>query len=151
MTTDHIDLSRYPPTPTPDDLAAGFAIAGHDIAPALKLAQDQYGDPSVFAVDRSSRLEPAVWRWQPRFAEQGVDGLLRDKTRKPGRAPLSARVVAKVMDLTCSEPPGDATHSTAAPCPKPSASTRAAVLVAQTSFTGTRSGGHGSVLSLRGA
>lgn len=36
-------------------------------------------------------------------------GLLRDKTRKPGRAPLSA----KVIDLTCSEPPGrDATHWT---------------------------------------
>ena len=29
------------------------------------------------------------------IAEQGVDGLLRDKTRKPGRAPLSAKVVAK--------------------------------------------------------
>ena len=38
----------------------------------------------------------------------GVDGLLRDKTRKPGRAPLSAKVGAKVMDLTCSEPPGHA-------------------------------------------
>ena len=55
---------------------------------------------------------PAVWRWQARYAEQGVDGLLRDKTRKPGRAPLSARVIAKVMGLTCSEPPGHATHWT---------------------------------------
>ena len=35
-----------------------------------------------------------------------------DKTRKPGRAPLSARIVAKVMDLTCSEPPGHVTHWT---------------------------------------
>ena len=40
-------------------------------------------------------------------------GLSRDKTRKPARAPLSATVVAKVMDLTCSEPPGYATHWTA--------------------------------------
>ena len=39
---------------------------------------------------------PAVWRWQTRYAEHGVEGLLRDKTRKPGRAPLSAKVVAKV-------------------------------------------------------
>ena len=29
---------------------------------------------------------PMVWRWQQRFAEAGVDGLLRDKTRKPGKA-----------------------------------------------------------------
>jgi hypothetical protein len=61
---------------------------------------------------RASASRPAVWRWQVRYAEQGVEGLLRDKTRKPGRAPLSVRVVAKVLDLTCSEPPGDATHWT---------------------------------------
>ena len=29
---------------------------------------------------------PAVWRWQRRFAEAGVEGLLRDATRKPGKA-----------------------------------------------------------------
>jgi len=28
-----------------------------------------------------------VWRWQQRFAEEGTDGLLRDKTRKPGKSP----------------------------------------------------------------
>jgi hypothetical protein len=38
--TDDIDLRRYPPTQ--DDLMAGFAVASRDIAPALKLAQDQY-------------------------------------------------------------------------------------------------------------
>jgi transposase len=55
---------------------------------------------------------PAVWRWQQRFAEAGVDGLLRDKTRKPGKAPLSAETVAKVLALPCAEPPGEATHWT---------------------------------------
>jgi hypothetical protein len=55
---------------------------------------------------------PAFWRWQARYAEQGVDGLLRDKTRKRGRAPLSAKVVAKILELTCSEPPREATHWT---------------------------------------
>jgi hypothetical protein len=53
---------------------------------------------------------PSVWRWQQRFAEAGVDGLLRDKTRKPGKAPLSAEMVAKVLALPCAEPPGEATH-----------------------------------------
>ena len=55
---------------------------------------------------------PAVWRWQQRYGEEGIDGLLRDKTRKPGRAPLSTGVVAKVLALTCSEPPDEATHWT---------------------------------------
>src|SRR5215204_1524468 len=55
---------------------------------------------------------PAVWRWQQRFAEEGIDGLLRDKTRPPGKAPLSPETVAKVLSITCSEPPGEITHWT---------------------------------------
>ena len=53
-----------------------------------------------------------VWRWQRRFAEAGVDGLLRDATRKPGKAPLGDATVHRVVGLTCSEPPGEATHWT---------------------------------------
>ena len=55
---------------------------------------------------------PMVWRWQERFAEQGVDGLLRDKTRKPGKPPIPAETVARVVALTCADPPHQATHWT---------------------------------------
>ena len=55
---------------------------------------------------------PSVWRWQRRFAEEGVAGLLRDKTRPPGTPPLPAEIVARVVALTCSELPGEATHWT---------------------------------------
>ena len=55
---------------------------------------------------------PTVWRWQQRFAESGVDGLLRDKTRKPGKPPITAETTARVVALTCSEPPHQATHWT---------------------------------------
>jgi transposase len=55
---------------------------------------------------------PMVWRWQQRFAEQGLPGLLRDKTRKPGKPPLSAETVARVVAMTCAEPPRQATHWT---------------------------------------
>jgi transposase len=55
---------------------------------------------------------PAVWRWQRRYAEAGVDGLLRDRTRKPGKAPLGDEAVHRVVALTCGEPPGEATHWT---------------------------------------
>jgi hypothetical protein len=61
---------------------------------------------------RSGSSRPAVWRWQQRHADEGVDGLLRDKTRKPGRAPLPLEMVAKVLALPCSEAPGNATHWT---------------------------------------
>ena len=36
---------------------------------------------------RSGKAKPVVWTWQARFMAEGVDGLLRDKTRKPGKAP----------------------------------------------------------------
>src|SRR4051795_5961725 len=55
---------------------------------------------------------PTVWRWQQRFAESGVEGLLRDKTRKPGKAPLAAETTAQMVAWTCSEPPPQARHWT---------------------------------------
>jgi transposase-like protein len=42
-----------------------------------------------------------VWRWQQRFAEAGIEGLLRDVTRKPGKAPhWTGRAMAKAMALS---------------------------------------------------
>ena len=55
---------------------------------------------------------PMVWRWQQRFAEEGVDGLLHDKTRRPGKPPIAAETVARVVALTCADPPHEATHWT---------------------------------------
>ena len=43
---------------------------------------------------------PVVWRWQRRYAEAGVDGLLRDKTRPPGKKPVPIETVQKVLALT---------------------------------------------------
>jgi transposase len=68
--------------------------------------------PVLEIARRSGASRPAVWRWQQRYAEQGLDGLLRDKTRKPGRAPLPLGTVAKVLALPCSQAPGNATHWT---------------------------------------
>ena len=68
---------------------------------------------TVAAVARLAGVgRPAVWRWQRRFAEAGVDGLLRDKTRKPGKASVPTNVIQQLIPLTCSEPPGEATHWT---------------------------------------
>jgi transposase len=55
---------------------------------------------------------PAVWRWQRRYAEEGADGLLRDKTRKPGKVSLGDEAARRVVAMTCAEPPGEATHWT---------------------------------------
>ena len=53
-------------------------------------------------------------RKQERSAEEGVDGLLRDRTRPPGRAPRDLAVVDRVVALTLAVPPAEATHWTGA-------------------------------------
>jgi transposase len=69
-------------------------------------------DPVQVVATRLGVSRPMVWRWQRRFAEEGADGLLRDKTRKPGKPPIAAETVARVVALTCAESPHQATHWT---------------------------------------
>ena len=55
-----------------------------------------------------------VWRWQERFMQAGVAGLLRDKTRRSRIPPLPASIHDRTVALTQGKPPGEATHWTAA-------------------------------------
>jgi hypothetical protein len=61
---------------------------------------------------RSGKSKPVVWRWQARFMLEGVDGLLRDKTRKPGKPPLAPDTVQRVVNLALGPPPGETTRWT---------------------------------------
>ena len=63
---------------------------------------------------QTGKSKSVVWRWQERFMQTGVDGLLRDKTRPSRKPPLDRAVVAGVIDLTAGPPPGEATHWTGA-------------------------------------
>ena len=101
-----------------DDRQRLFAIIGDRNRPQKHVQRARIVHLSadrlpVLAVARQTEASrPAVWRWQQRFAEQGVDGLLRDKTRKPGKQPLPAATVAKILALPCGEPPRGVTHWT---------------------------------------
>ena len=59
---------------------------------------------------RAEVSKPCVWRWQERFMREGVAGLLRDQTRKPGLPPLPPAVVDRVVALTLGDPPATTTH-----------------------------------------
>ena len=63
---------------------------------------------------RTGTSKTCVWRWQERFMEEGVDGLLRDKTRPSRIPPLGPEVAERVVALTLTDPPVEATHWTAA-------------------------------------
>ena len=80
-------------------------------AQVVLLTGDRLGTNEIMR--RTGLGKPSVWRWQERYIEAGVDGLLRDKTR-PSRIPrLPDERVAEVIRLTLDEaPPADATHWT---------------------------------------
>src|SRR5215211_1081712 len=59
---------------------------------------------------RTGKSKPCVWRWQERFMREGVAGLLRDRTRPSRIPPLAQETIDRVIELTASEPPHEATH-----------------------------------------
>src|SRR3954462_11264084 len=69
---------------------------------------------TVEIMRRTGTSKPCVWRWQERFVAEGVDGLLRDKTRPARIPPLSQAGIDRVIELTTPQPPHEATHWTAA-------------------------------------
>lgn len=76
----------------------------------ILLSDEDLGTMAIMAATGKSKT--CVWRWQERFMEQGIDGLLRDKTRPPGIAPVASERVAEVVRLTQAPPPHEATHWT---------------------------------------
>src|SRR5436190_130496 len=68
------------------------------------------GNGAVAVARRVGKSVLTVRRWRRRYAAKGVDGLLKDATRPPGRKPLTARKIKQVVNLTLNEKPPDATH-----------------------------------------
>jgi transposase len=75
------------------------------------LTADGLGTNGIMAAIGKSKT--CVWRWQERFMAAGVEGLLRDKTRPPGKAPIETARVEEVVRRTLAPPPHEATHWTA--------------------------------------
>jgi transposase len=59
---------------------------------------------------RTGTSKPCVWRWQERFVDEGIDGLLRDKSRPSRVPPLPDRTKLAVLTKTANEMPANATH-----------------------------------------
>ena len=63
-------------------------------------------------MQRTGKSKVTVWRWQERYAEAGVDGLLCDRTRPPGKPPVSEAQVQAVLTRTLQPPADGASHWT---------------------------------------
>ena len=103
---------------TPEDRRQLEAIVGDRNAPqkhvwrAKIILATADGCGTTEITRRSGKAKPVVWRWQERFMHEGLAGLTRDKTRKPGKPPLPAAIVQRVVDPALGPPPGEATHWT---------------------------------------
>jgi transposase len=59
------------------------------------------------------KTKRTAYRWRDRYIECGVAGLAQDASRPGRKPPLSAAVIARVVEMTLRETPPAATHWTA--------------------------------------
>src|SRR5215207_202666 len=52
---------------------------------------------TVEIMRRTGKSKTCVWRWQERFAQEGVDGLLHNKTRPSRVPPLAPAIGERVV------------------------------------------------------
>src|ERR1700685_1967755 len=81
-------------------------------AEIVLLSADGIGTSEIMR--RTGKSKTCVWRWQERFMEAGYDSLLQDKTRPSRIPPLASGVTERVVTLTQTAPPTEATHWTSA-------------------------------------
>ena len=79
-------------------------------AEIVLLSADGVGTNEIMR--RTGKSKTCVWRWQDRSMQEGYDGLLRDKTRPSRIRPLGSNITARVVTLTQTDPPLEATHWT---------------------------------------
>ena len=72
------------------------------------LASDGLTAEAIAAAVSKSLL--TVRRWRRRYTAKGVGGLVKDATRPPGRKPLTAETIKRVVHMTLHEKPANATQ-----------------------------------------
>src|SRR5215213_2462003 len=79
-------------------------------AAIVLLSADGVGTTEIMR--RAGTSKTCVWRCQERFMQEGIAGLLRDKTRPSRIKPLGPDIAERVVTLTLADPPVEATHWT---------------------------------------
>jgi hypothetical protein len=74
------------------------------------LSAERVGTNAI--IRETGKSKTCVWRWQKRFAAEGFEGLLHDKTR-PSRIPkLDTAIAERIVALTMEPPLAEPTHWT---------------------------------------
>jgi transposase len=82
------------------------------LARIVLLSAERLGTNAIMR--ETGKSKTCVWRWQERFAAEGLEGLLHNKTR-PSRIPkLDTAIAERIVALTLEPPLAEATHWTGA-------------------------------------
>ena len=81
---------------------------------ALIVLMSAEGTGTNAIIRETGNSKTCVWRWQERFAAEGFEVLLRDKTRPSRIAKLDPSIADQIVALTFEAPPGETTHWTGA-------------------------------------
>jgi len=93
-----------------EQLLVGEAL-NHKQATRLQVVLGRADGKRTSAIAEVLRIHPvAISVIVRRFIERGLDGLLKQANHKPGKAPVSQKVVNQVLKLVQTEQPKDATH-----------------------------------------
>lgn len=74
----------------------------------ILLSAEGHGTTAIMRAVGVSKT--TVWRWQEYFIEAGVGGLVKGRSKPPGKKPLSEEVRLAVVEKTMKERPANATH-----------------------------------------
>ena len=83
----------------------------HKFAQRVQVVLNRARGKSTGDIAEFFGIDPVtVSRYVKRFNEGGVHALLTDKTRKPGKSPVSTEVKNEITRIVCQEKPKNATH-----------------------------------------
>ena len=90
------------------DIAAAPLIPQKHVWLTCIVLLSSNGSGTLAIMTATGKSKTCVGRWQEGFIHEGVDGLLHDKSRPPGRTPVPLRRVAEIVRLTQEMPLHDA-------------------------------------------
>src|SRR5580700_5686702 len=89
----------------------GDGNAAQKVAKRAKIVLMTADGAGVMAIMRTVGVsKTTVWRWQEYFVEAGVAGVIKGRSKPPGKKPLPEALKRAVVEKTVKERPAHATH-----------------------------------------
>src|SRR5580693_91835 len=89
----------------------GDGNAAQKVAKRAKIVLMTAAGAGVMAIMRTvSVSKTTVWRWQEYFVEAGVAGVIKGRSKPPGKKPIAEALKRAIVEKTVKERPAHATH-----------------------------------------